>query len=195
VRAKVACLRRAQGDPRAGDEARRLHGLCLRHLERARVRLVLVGGAPGTGKSTVAAALAERAGWTALRSDATRRSLLGPAGPPGDAAYGEGRYSPERRAQVYAALAEDARRRLALGESVILDASWSAARDRDRARAVAAATRSELVEIRCEAPAAVAGRRIGLRLAADADPWPEALPLDTDRALEATVADAGRLVA
>ncbi|HEX2503335.1 MAG TPA: AAA family ATPase, partial [Miltoncostaeaceae bacterium] len=101
VRAKVACLRRAQGDERAGAEARRLHELCLRHLERARVRLVLVGGAPGTGKSTVAAGLSQRLGWTVLRSDAARRSLLGPADPEGEAAYGEGRYAPERRAEVY----------------------------------------------------------------------------------------------
>ena len=152
VRAKVACLRRAQGDEVAGAEARRLHALCLRHLERARVRLVLVGGAPGTGKSTVAAGLAERTGWTLLRSDAMRRSLLGPADHRDDAPYGEGRYSPERRAEVYAALVEDAGRRLGLGESVILDASWSALAARERAREVAESTRSELVEIRCAAP-------------------------------------------
>ena len=213
VRAKVACLRRAQGDERAGAEARRLHALCLRHLERARVRLVLVGGAPGTGKSTVAAGVAERLGWTVLRSDATRRSLHGALDPGGaSAAYGEGRYSPERRAEVYAALLGDARPRLALGESVIIDASWSAAAARERALEVAEATRSELVEIRCSAPAEVGQRRIvdragrgedpseatpeiARRLAADADPWPWASALDTDRSLADTLADALRLVA
>jgi uncharacterized protein len=213
VRAKVACLRRAQGDERAGAEARRLHGLCLRHLERARVRLVLVGGAPGTGKSTIAARVAERLGWTVLRSDAMRRSLHGApdfGGAP--AAYGEGRYSPERRAEVYAALLDDARRRLALGESVIIDASWSALAVRERAREVAEATRSELVEIRCSAPAEVGQRRIAdraargedpseatpeiaRRLAVDADPWARASALDTNRPLADTLADALRLVA
>jgi aminoglycoside phosphotransferase family enzyme/predicted kinase len=212
VRAKVACLRRAQGDEHAEREARRLHALCLRHLERARVRLVLVGGAPGSGKSTVAAGLSQRMGWTVLRSDAARRSLLGPADPEGEAAYGEGRYAPERRAEVYAALVEEAGRRLALGESVVLDASWSAAPARDRARRVAESTRSELIEIRCDAPAAVGRERIAdraargedpseatpeiaRRLAADADPWPEASALDTDRSLADTLADALRLVA
>lgn len=212
VRAKVACLRHAQGDEHAGREARRLHALCLRHLERARVRLVLVGGAPGTGKSTVAAGLSERMGWTVLRSDTARRPLLGPADPAGEGAYGEGRYAPERRAEVYTALVEEAGRRLALGESVVLDASWSAAPARDRARRIAAATRSEVIEIRCEAPMAVGRDRIAdraargedpseatpeiaRRLAADADPWPEASALDTDRPLADTLGDAQALVA
>ena len=172
---------------------------------------MLVGGAPGTGKSTVAAGLAERTGWTVLRSDAMRRSLLGPADHRDDAPYSEGRYSPERRAEVYAALVEDAGRRLGLGESVILDASWSALAARERAREVAESTRSELVEIRCDAPAAVGRTRIAdraargddpseatpeiaRRLAADADPWPEAGALDTDRSLADTLADALRLV-
>ncbi|HSJ72705.1 MAG TPA: AAA family ATPase [Miltoncostaeaceae bacterium] len=208
VRAKVACLRRRQGGERAAAEARHLHALCLRYLERARVRLVLVGGAPGTGKSTVAAALAERTGWAVLRSDAARAPLLGPAEPLREpAGYGEGRYAPERRAEVYAALVEDAGRRLALGESVILDASWSAAAAREGAREVAASTCSELIEIRCSAPADVGRRRIAeraarggdpseatpaiaRRLAADADPWPQASTLDTDRSLADTLADA-----
>ena len=160
----------------------------------------------------MAAGLSRLMGWTVLRSDIARRSLLGSADPAGEAAYGEGRYSPERRAEVYAALVEEAGRRLALGESVIVDASWSTAPARDRARRIAAATRSELIEIRCEAPAAVgrdriaarAGRgedpseatpEIARRLAADADPWPEARTLETNRSLAATLADAQALVA
>ncbi len=211
-RKSPACAGR-RATERAGAEARRLHALCLRHLERARVRLVLVGGAPGTGKSTVAAGVAERLGWTVLRSDAMRRSLHGVPDPRAEpAAFGEGRYSPERRAEVYAALLGDARSRLALGESVIIDASWSAAAARERAREVAEATRSELVEIRCCAPAEVGQRRIvdraarvedpseatpeiARRLAADADPWPRASALDTDRPLADTLTDALRLVA
>ncbi len=58
VRAKVALLRFAQGDGDAAQEARSYHDLCLRHLERAAVRLVIVGGAPGTGKSTLTKGLA-----------------------------------------------------------------------------------------------------------------------------------------
>ena len=79
VRAEVACLRHAQGDERARSEARRLHDLALGYLERARARLVVVGGLPGTGKSTLAARLAESQGWTLLRSDEVRKELFGPA--------------------------------------------------------------------------------------------------------------------
>jgi hypothetical protein len=94
---------------------------------------------------------------------------------------------------------------------VILDASWSAEAERARARAAARARWSDIVEIRCEAPAGVARRRIddraacgrdaseatpeiARRLAADADPWPASRPLDTDRPLAETVAEALRLV-
>jgi aminoglycoside phosphotransferase family enzyme/predicted kinase len=202
VRAKVTALRHAQGDAAAAAPARRLHGLALAHLERARVRMVLVGGAPGTGKSTVAAAIAERTGWAALRSDALRERVAGAAGAPG--AYGQGRYAPERRALVYADLLEEAAERLALGEPVILDASWSDAAHREAARAAARSAEVDLVEIRCEAPETITTRRIAerlaagrdpseatpeiaRRLAADADPWPEASPLSTDRPIEATV--------
>src|SRR5205807_565194 len=37
--------------------------------------LVLVGGLPGTGKSTLARALADRAGFTVIRSDVVRKEL------------------------------------------------------------------------------------------------------------------------
>src|SRR5262249_39475543 len=39
--------------------------------------LVLVGGLPGTGKSTLARGLAERAGFTVIRSDVVRKELAG----------------------------------------------------------------------------------------------------------------------
>ena len=77
VRAKVACLRSSQGDPMAGGEARQLTALTLRHLRAGAVTLVLIGGLPGTGKSTLAATLATRLGWTVLSSDRLRKELAG----------------------------------------------------------------------------------------------------------------------
>lgn len=208
VRAKVACLRAEQGEEAAGDEAGRLLEVCLQHLERARVRLVLVGGLPGTGKSTVAAGLAEQAGLVLFRSDEVRRELVGidPGGPTA-APYGEGLYRPERTASTYEALLERARSALGLGESVVLDASWTDQRWRDRAAAVAAATSSELVELRCDAPAAEAALRMAARaaagtdpsdatpeiataMAAVADPWPWATTIDTSGSPAASLAAA-----
>jgi AAA domain len=57
----------------------------IRHLERGRVRLALVGGLPGTGKTTLAGALADATGWSLLCSDEVRRDLGRNASP---AAYG-----------------------------------------------------------------------------------------------------------
>ncbi len=62
VRAKVACLRHAQGDESAAAEAVQHTDIALQHLRAGDVRLVLVGGLPGTGKTTLAGGLADRFG-------------------------------------------------------------------------------------------------------------------------------------
>ena len=197
VRAKVACFRHAQGDERATPAAPRLLALARDHLERARVRLVLVGGFPGTGKSTVAAGVADHHGWTLIGSDVTRKQLAGlPAGADRGAPYGEGLYRPEMTAATYATLLDRAATSLANGESVVLDATWTDAARRAGAAAVAAGAAADLVELRCDAPAAVAATRLAARppgaaagsdataavaetMRRDASPWPTATVIDT----------------
>ncbi len=168
VRAKVCCLRAAQGADAARIEAGTFHQLALTHLRRAAVTLVLVGGLPGTGKSTVAAGLGAARGWTVLRSDEVRRSLAAPGGPevPG---YLSGRYVPAATESVYAELMQTAERLLGLGESVVLDASWTSAARRAEARSVADGAAADLVELRCDAAAEVADQRIRRRLSERAD--------------------------
>ena len=56
VRSKISCLK---GSPADLDEARAYLAQCLRHLQAGQIRLVLVGGLPGTGKSTVAMTLGD----------------------------------------------------------------------------------------------------------------------------------------
>ena len=205
VRAKVACLRHAQGEQRVLREARHLHGLALKHLELGRVRLVLVGGLPGTGKSTVSAGLAATRGWVVLRSDEVRKELTGsmsrqsagstskdPAAP----AYRDGIYDAETTAATYRVLLERARDALCLGESVVLDASWSDSRWRKTAADVAARSSSDLVELRCDLDPHEADRRLTSRneqgadvsdatpevaalMAREFDPWPLAAVVDT----------------
>lgn len=193
VRAKVACLRHGQGDPEAAGEARALLDLAVRHLERGRVRLALVGGRPGTGKTTVATALADATGWSLLRSDEVRRDLGRNTGP---AAYGAAGYSDESVTVTYRELLARTRLALELGEPVVLDASWRHDRWREMARRVAEETSSDVVELVCEVPDAVAAARVGARraagpdlsdatpatvaaMAADFDAWPEAVQIDT----------------
>ena len=55
---------------------------------------------------------------------------------PAPAAYGTGCYDPAATERTYAELLRRAGRLLALGEPVILDASWSSARHRDAALAL-----------------------------------------------------------
>jgi aminoglycoside phosphotransferase family enzyme/predicted kinase len=90
--------------------------------------LVLVGGLPGTGKSTLARALAAHAGFDVIRSDVVRKELAGLG--QGDAAatsFGEGIYSPEWTERTYADCARRAEGLLFEGRRALVDASFGAA--------------------------------------------------------------------
>ena len=172
VRAKVAGLRSHQTEPGPEREAclveaRARLSQCLDHLRRARIRLVLVGGLPGTGKSTLASELAESLGAAVLSSDPLRKELVGATADVTTAAdYRGGAYSAEVTDATYAALRDRARVLLARGESVILDASWIDDRQRAATRSFAVEVGAEMVELRCTCPADLAAARIAARRAA-----------------------------
>jgi hypothetical protein len=197
VRAKVGAIRAGQGDKAAAPEAHSLLGLARRHLEAGAVRLVLIGGLPGTGKSTLADGIADALGATVIRSDEVRKELAGlRPDERAPAEFGEGLYRPAATAATYGELMRRAEIALALGEGVVLDASWTAERWRADARAVAARTATDLVELQCSALPNLAARRIRRRLIAGGDasdatpeiaaqlatvqePWPAATIVDT----------------
>jgi predicted kinase len=193
VRVKVACLQHAQGDGRAAGEVRRLVSITRRHLADAAVTLTLVGGLPGTGKSTLAGALADRFGMVVLNTDRVRKELagLGP-GVRASSGYREGIYTSAWSDRTYDEVLTRAGALLELGESVVLDASWAGARHREAARALAQRTSSDVVELCCRAPRSVAEARLSGRdgpsdadagiaaaMAGDAEPWTEAVDVDT----------------
>ncbi|WRZ95819.1 AAA family ATPase [Streptomyces sp. NBC_01007] len=205
VRAKVSLIQARQGAPGAQAAASRLVTTALRHLRTSTVCLTLVGGLPGSGKSTVSGALADRLGVTLLSSDRLRKELAGiPAEKPAAAGYGEGLYTPEWTAKTYAALLDRASALLSAGESVVLDASWSDAGLREAARHTAERTSTDLVALHCQVPKDVTASRLNTRGpgASDADlgvaaamaavepPWDDAVAIDTDGPLEAAVAQA-----
>ncbi|RZU53537.1 hypothetical protein EV385_5466 [Krasilnikovia cinnamomea] len=205
VRAKIACLRHAQGDAAAAGEATLHAELAMRHLSTGAVRLVLVGGAPGTGKSTLAGRLADRLGAVVLTSDRVRKELAGVAsGQLSAAPYREGIYTAQWTQRTYDELFRRAGRLLDHGETVLLDASFTDAAQRSGARDVATATHSMLTELRCTATPATVAQRIAGRtgdpqevsdadamiaavLAAEADPWPQARTIATDTTPEASM--------
>ncbi|MEJ5256511.1 MAG: AAA family ATPase, partial [Acidimicrobiales bacterium] len=213
VRAKVHCLRAREGlDDTSATQAAALVELAARHLEQARVRLILIGGTPGTGKSTVAGALGDELGATLLNSDVIRKATAGiPPGEHHEIPFETGLYASEVTDALYRRLVELARSELERGRSVVLDASWRSAAHRQLARQAARDTMSDLVELRCVAPAEIAAARITRRLAAgtgvsDATPaiaarmadtfdaWPEAGELDTSSPLNATIGRAISLI-
>lgn len=209
VRAKVACLRSAQGDPDAIVTARALLALTLRHLRLGEVRLILVGGLPGTGKSTVAGGIADTLGGVLLSSDRIRKTLAGIAPQtPSPSGYREDLYAPAMTDATYTEVLRRAESLLDEGEAVVLDASWTDARHRLQARDLARTSCARIVELRCIASTEVAAERIRRRgpgpsdadpdtsaaMAADADPWPEAHTIDTRRPIDRTIASAVAVV-
>jgi uncharacterized protein len=170
VRAKIACLRDAQGAHTAAVDAAVLLNLAHDHLEAGRVRLVLVAGPPATGKTTLAVALGNELRWPVLRSDVIRKELGGLAPlARADGPLDEGLYAPAWTDQTYAALLGRAEMLLSTGESVILDASWSTSRWRAAAEELAQVTSSDLVALRCHAPPAVTSARAAARAARATD--------------------------
>ncbi|GLY29706.1 AAA family ATPase [Kineosporia sp. NBRC 101731] len=210
VRMKVACLRWSQGQPEALEQAQQLSGIALRHLRAGAPRLILVGGTPGTGKSTVAGALADRLGAVLLRSDRLRKENAG-IPPEQDATqpWQQGLYAPVMTTDTYDRLIEVAARLLGHGESVVLDASWSTGGERAQARQAAAVTFSSVQELRCSAPPELVDARIGSRrkgrdpsdanpgiarmMEKEFHPWPEAAPLTTTGSTDQNIQEAVRL--
>lgn len=174
VRAKVDCVRLTQGRPGADAAAAAHLAIAVSHLERGAIRLALVGGGPGTGKSTLARKLAEQVGAVVLSTDDVRRELRSSgqlSGEPGD--LGTGLYTPANVAAVYEAMLHRAGRYLADGRSVILDGTWRDARFRAEADRLAADKHAAITEIRCSATVDVAADRIRNRAPGNSDATPQ----------------------
>lgn len=207
MRAKVTSVRQAQSG-KEDAEPRQLLDQAHRHLTEGMVRLILVGGAPGSGKTTTASGIADELGVTLLSSDRVRKELAGVAAETSQAArYEEGLYTPTWTERTYAELLRRAELLLTMGESVVLDATWSASRWRQDAVRLADATSSDLCQLRCEVADSIADERIARRATpsdADAriaaavrasfDPWAGAVLIDTACSIDDAVTSAVRVV-
>ena len=204
VRAKVDGVCVTQGKSVAADSAVRHLAIAEGHLQRGAVRLGLVGGNPGTGKSTLARALAENVGAQVISTDDVRRELRA-----ADTIVGEsgvldaGLYSQRNVEVVYQVVIERAEALLRSGHSVILDGTWRHPHLRAQAHRVAAETHSAIVEFECVAATGLAVGRVVTRgpgnsdatpgiataLAARRSGWDTAVRVDTSEQLEDSVRD------
>ncbi|MPZ99631.1 MAG: AAA family ATPase [Dehalococcoidia bacterium] len=143
-----------------GESAARYFALAAEYTRRATAPcLVVLCGLSGTGKSTVGGTVAGRIGAALVASDSVRRELA-------DAKslstsmwqrYEAGAYSAEMDERTYASMREHARRHLAAGRPVILDATHRRADDRRAAIEVAreAGVPALIVELRLTDDAAL----------------------------------------
>ena len=202
VRAKVDCVRLSQGKTQAAQDVAQHLATALRHLESGSVRLALLGGNPGTGKSTVARALAEKVGAQVISTDDVRRDLRESGVITGESGIlNEGLYRHNNVRTVYEVALRRASVLLGNGQSVIVDGTWRNPQTRAHAHRIAAETFSALVEVRCLAAEDMAAHRITKRplgnsdvtpeiaaaLAVQQGGWDTAYPVDTSRSLEHSV--------
>ena len=173
IRAKVLGLAALRDRHADRFEPRRYLDLAARFLAPVPPVLVAVGGASGTGKTTLARALAPdlpgpAPGAVILRSDVIRKALFGRAATdrlPSDA------YTPEISAKVFARLAELAATCLGADRSVIVDAVYGHGDQRAAIAAVADAAGVRFHGFWLEAPLPLKLDRVARRTAdaSDAD--------------------------
>lgn len=127
--------------------------------------LIALGGRSGTGKSTLASAIAptlgKRPGAIILRSDVIRKVMAGQAP---EAPLPPSAYTPEASARVYAEMAQQARACLGAGYACILDATFLSEKSEANLADIIREFDGEVKTLWLEAPAEelrarVAGRR------------------------------------
>ena len=173
IRAKVIAFSVLRGGTGAADEALRYLALGQSLLTPAPPCLVAIGGASGTGKTSVARRLAPglrgpAPGAVVLRSDVIRKELFGRLATerlPPEA------YTTEVSARVFDILAKRAATTLAAGCTVIADAVYGASEQRAALEAVASAAGIPFAGFWLEAPVTVLVARVDARSgdASDAD--------------------------
>ena len=146
-----------------------LSGLLLRPRS---CRLVAIGGLSGTGKSTLAAALAPSLGARVLRSDVIRKRLFGVAP---EIRLPASAYTPKVSRRVYQTLRQEGAAALVAGYSVIIDAVSLKPAERQSLVAVAEAAGVPFTGVWLAAPSAAMLRRLRARRHDASDASPEVL--------------------
>jgi predicted kinase len=125
--------------------------------------VIAVAGLSGTGKTTLAHAIAGELGLRVVSSDAIRKSLFGHG--TATTGYDKGHYSQAANHCVYRKLLESGRALLEQDGAVILDATFRRAADRAAARAMADAAGAQWRLIECRLPSEQVESRLAQRTA------------------------------
>lgn len=161
VRAKVAI---AGGQGGAAAEARAYFAAARAFMAEAPQRLVAVGGLSGSGKTTIAAALAPAIGTPPgavhLRSDIERKRRFGARETD---RLPEAAYAEDATAAVYAELRRLAAAALAAGRSVVVDAVHQRPEERDAVAEIAVAAGVRFTGLWLDAPTDALKARVAAR--------------------------------
>jgi aminoglycoside phosphotransferase family enzyme/predicted kinase len=109
--------------------------------------VIAVAGLSGTGKTSIARAVACELGWRVVSSDAVRHKLFDDEKKP--SAYGKGRYDKESNRRTYRKMIAKGIEFLEKDNGVILDATFSRFADREMLRQQAAQIGADFCLIEC----------------------------------------------
>ena len=131
--------------------------------------LVCLMGLMGTGKTYLARKIGERLGWKHINSDEVRKHIAGmrPSERSQDG-WGQGLYTPRSTQATYSALYKAAKEKLAIGESVLVDASFRSNQERRRFGELARQQGAQPLFIEVKASRQIATQRL-LRRQKEAD--------------------------
>lgn len=187
TRGKVRSFRLRQpglgADERAAitEQAKRYFDLAARYAAPHGPLLLVVMGLMGTGKTTLAQALAPRLDAELMSSDVVRKTLVGlRPDDPQHTAWGEGIYSADFHQRTYDELHRRAGDRLRAGGRVILDASYRNAKWRQAARDTARQANAPFLLLELVCPESVVRERLTHRVGGPSDG--RAALLDAQRA-------------
>lgn len=130
--------------------------------------LILVGGMMGTGKSSLCRALSSLMPCQWLRSDELRETMYSKDG--SHDSFRSGQYTPEKTDAVYRQLLQLAEKSLENGQTVLVDASFSATEHRHAFYNLAGQRAVPVVQVLASCPPPVARRRLAQRSQENKDP-------------------------
>lgn len=132
---------------------------------RTKPLLLITTGLVGTGKTVLAQALAQRLGSVVISSDVTRKQLASvPLTEHRFEEFGSGIYSAEFNRLTYDTMFTEGKKILSQGGSVILDAAFLKAEERERARKITEETGASFFILECILEESMVKQRLEQRL-------------------------------